>query len=489
MRVYGYARRSRHDDDTSSIEKQEQIIRDYATRHDLELVDIAVDRSASATKTRLDRPGLIEAREAISAGVADAILCWRLDRVARSVVDFSRIVEDGTQVISATEPLDTTSPMGWAMIQIIQVFAELESGTTGVRAKGTKAYLKSLGRWGGGPRPYGYRPVKAPDGIGKVLVVVEEEAAVIRRIFSDLLDGASVNGLARTLNTEGVPTPSARRINERGALVLSAEWSPWQPASILNIARALHVSGYLTEGTGDGSRTRRAVIGADGAPVRAWERIVSDDVAEAVRTKVTPEALDAVRSQATKDGRRAPKRMLEGLVFCTCGKRLIRRTRKGVAYYGCKGVAEGSHILADAEKVEAEAESQFLASFSGVEVVESIVNVPVSAAVQEIDIALAAASAQISGTTTADLPGLFTRIAELTAERERLEQSADQVTTKRTFTPYGEAWASWSVDEKREHMALVGVEVRIRPAARRGAWDPTRVRLSAGHDYLAGQLD
>ncbi|KRF16121.1 hypothetical protein ASH02_05865 [Nocardioides sp. Soil796] len=461
-------------DDSTSLAKQRQIIERAAESRGWALVGIAEDEDVSATKSRLNRPGLTEARDAIASGKADAVLCWRLDRVARSVVDMGQLLDEGIEIVSATEPLDTTSPMGRAMVQIIQVFAELESSTTGERARATKAYLRSMRRWGGGPRPYGYRPEPSPDGVGKVLRVDEDEAAVIRRIFSDLLEGVPANRLARTLNAEGVPTATGRE---------------WKPASVLNIARALHVSGYLTERVAEGSRSRRPVVDESGSPVIAWTPLVDAATADAVRALVTSEALDEARSAATKAGLEGPRSLLYGLAFCPCGEALIRRVRKGTAYYGCRGIGEGSHVLVDAEKVDAEAVTQFLASFSGVEVVERVVEVSVSEALAEIETALAAASAETTSTATADLPTLFERIAALSAEKDRLTASEDRVTTRRTHTAYGEAWEGWTVEERREHMAALGVRVDVLPARRRGAWDPERVRVEADADYLTGQTD
>ncbi|WP_340538289.1 recombinase family protein [Nocardioides sp. GXZ039] len=477
MKVVGYVRISRAMEDSTSIAKQREVLESTARARGWTLVGTEVDEDVSATKSRLDREGLTSARARIARGEADALLCWRLDRVARSVVDMGALLDEGLQVISATEPLDTTTPMGRAMVEILQVFAALESATTGERLKATKAFLKSQRRWSGGPRPYGYRPVKATDGIGKVLEVVPEEAAVVRRIHADLLAGVSVNGLARALNAEGIPTSTG---------------GTWKAPSVLNLARALHVSGFLTEAVLDGhgkpTRERRPVLGEDCSPVRAWEPLVDDDVAAQVRALFTREARDAARSAATKAGLEAPKRLLEGLVVCPCGERLIRRNRRGVAFYGCRGLGEGSHVLVDAEKTEEEAARQFLQSFSGVEVVERLVNVSVTAALAEVDVALTAATAGITRTGTADLPALFARIADLTAERERLQKSDRQVITKRTFTAYGDAWASWTDDEKRAHMADLGVTVTVRPAKRRGTWDPARVRLDAEVDYLVGQI-
>jgi len=482
MRVVGYARLSRASEDSTSIAKQRQILKQTATARGWDLVGIEVDEDVSATKSRLDRPGLTRARQTIADGLADALLCWRLDRVARSVVDMGTLLDEGLQIVSATEPLDTTSAMGRAMVEVLQVFAALESRTTGERARATKAFLKSRRRWGGGPRPYGYTPVPAEDGVGKVLVVDENERAVVRRIFEALDSGASVNGLARALNADGVSTPTGR--------------GTWLPASVLNIARALHVSGYLTEAARLDAkgrpigRDRRPVLDEDGEPVRPWEPLVDDDLAQRVRARVTTEALDQARSAATKAGREgANRRLLSGLAYCPCGERLLVRTRKGGTFYGCRGLAEGSHVLADAEKVDAVAERLFLGSFSGTAVVETLATVSVSGEIAEVERLLAVATGEINRTSTSDLPALFARIAELTAERERLQATDRRVTTRRTTTPYGEAWASWTTEERREHMATLGVTVTIAPAQRRGAWDDSRVRLFTDADYLAGQFD
>ncbi|GAA3651420.1 hypothetical protein GCM10022237_09050 [Nocardioides ginsengisoli] len=483
MRVVGYARLSRASEDSTSIEKQHEILTKTAEARGWTLVGIETDGDVSATKSRLDRPGLTAARDAVASGLADALLCWRLDRVARSVVDMGTLLDEGLQIVSATEPLDTTTPMGRAMVEVLQVFAALESRTTGERARATKAFLKSRRRWGGGPRPYGYTPVPAEDGVGKVLVVNEAERAVVRRIFEALDSGASVNGLARALNADGVSTPTSR--------------GTWLPASVLNLARALHVSGYLTEAARldergrPVGRERRPVLDEDGEPVRPWEPLLADDLAERVRARVTREALDEARSAATKAGREgANRRLLSGLAYCPCGERLLVRSRRGGTFYGCRGLAEGSHVLADAEKVDEVAERLFLGSFSGTAVVETVATVSVSDEVAEIDRHLAAATGEITRTSTADLPVLFARIADLTAEKERLEASSAKVTTRTTTTPYGEAWDGWTVAERREHLSALGVRVDVRPARQRGAWDDSRVVLDVpGADYLAGQLD
>lgn len=45
------------------------------------------------------------------------------------------------------------------------------------------------------------------------------------------------------------------------------------------------------------------------------------------------------------------------------------------------------------------------------------------------------------------------------------------------------------MEERRSHLEILGAEVTIRAASRRGAWDPSRVVVSGELDYLAGQTD
>lgn len=483
MRVVGYARLSRASEESTSIAKQEEIITRAAESKGWDLVGIEVDEDASATKTRLDRPGLTEARRRIAEGEADALLCWRLDRVARSVVDMGTLLDEGLQIVSASEPLDTTTPMGRAMVEVLQVFAGLESATTGERSRATKAYLKSHGRWGGGPRPYGFEPLRASDGRGKVLRVVEEEAVVVRRIFEALDAGEGPYAVARALNADGVPTSTGR--------------GGWEPSTVLNLARAWHVSGFLSEGVRVPdphkpgktitTRDRRPVLGADGEPVRAWVPLVPDDLAERVRARVTTEALDEARSAATKRGLAGEtRRLLSGLAVCRCGERLLVKTRKGRAFYGCRGVRPGSHVLADAERVEGEAERQALALWGSFRVTDVVVEkTPIAAALSEVERDLAMLGAEIVR-PGADVAALSARISALSEERARLEGSGDRVTRQTRSETYAEAWDQWSIDERREHLEVLGATVTVREAARRGAWDPTRVVLSGEHDYMRG---
>src|SRR5690242_5321451 len=90
-RVVGYVRLSRAGNG-HGLDAQRRTIAEYCRRHDWELIAVEADESASGRSTRR-RPGLARAVEFCAAGRADAILSSRVDRLARSSLDFARLIE------------------------------------------------------------------------------------------------------------------------------------------------------------------------------------------------------------------------------------------------------------------------------------------------------------------------------------------------------------------------------------------------------------
>ena len=90
---------------------------------------------ASGAKT--DRPGLAEALAHVRKG--DILIVWKLDRLGRSVRDLIHLLDDfkdrGVKFRSLTEAIDTDTPTGRAMWQMIGVLAELERSLIGERTR------------------------------------------------------------------------------------------------------------------------------------------------------------------------------------------------------------------------------------------------------------------------------------------------------------------------------------------------------------------
>jgi len=102
--------------------------------------------------------------------------------LSRKVRDLAQIVDDLTKYEvtfkSVTEPFDTGTAAGKMMLQMLGVFAEFEHATIVERTKVGMEKKAKGGTWVGGVVPYGYG--LDPE---KGLVICEEEAAIVRKMF------------------------------------------------------------------------------------------------------------------------------------------------------------------------------------------------------------------------------------------------------------------------------------------------------------------
>ena len=160
----------------------------------------------------LDRPALIRMLADARAGRFDLLLVYRVDRLSRKLSDLAPMVEGlvkiGVAFRSVSESFDTASPSGRAMMQLLGVFGELERETIIERTKMGMEKKARTGVWVGGTVPYGYRIRDDKKGI----VVYEDEALVIRRIFTAYAEGKDgVQTLRDQLTAMGVRKRSGKR--------------------------------------------------------------------------------------------------------------------------------------------------------------------------------------------------------------------------------------------------------------------------------------
>ncbi|MXO72852.1 recombinase family protein [Altererythrobacter buctensis] len=150
----------------------------------------------------LERPGLKRLLADVAAGKVQVIVLYKIDRLTRSLADFSRIVDvldkAGASFVSVTQSFNTTTSMGRLMLNVLLSFAQFEREVTGERIRDKIAASKAKGMWMGGAVPLGYQVQE------RKLVIDEEEAATVRHIFSryaalgsggDLLDELRLCGI------------------------------------------------------------------------------------------------------------------------------------------------------------------------------------------------------------------------------------------------------------------------------------------------------
>jgi site-specific DNA recombinase len=129
----------------------------------------------------LKRPALEMLMQDIHGGKVDIIVVYKIDRLTRSLMDFSKIMDvlDAAEASFAavTQHFNTTTSMGRLTLNVLLSFAQFEREVTGERIRDKIGASRRKGMWMGGARPLGY------DNVDKKLVVNEKESNIVRLIF------------------------------------------------------------------------------------------------------------------------------------------------------------------------------------------------------------------------------------------------------------------------------------------------------------------
>lgn len=324
MRAAVYCRISRDPDRDGEqgrgVARQRADCVDLVDREGWELVDVYVDNDTSAYDGG-PRPAWRRLLEACVEGRVDVVVAWRDDRLWRDVVEERQVsallAEEGVQRIAFTSgrtynPADVDDRLTSGLHALV---AEHESAVKAVRVRRALEQRAAEGKHPGGPAPYGYRlPGGGEVATGRVpaggMVVVEEEAAVVREVVRRTLAGEPLAGVARDLQ--------ARQ-------VAGAAWSGTRLREMVDNPV---YAGLL--------RFRGDVVGEG-----RWEPIISRAQHEAAAAMV--------------DGRRtgsgAPAtRLLTGFLRCyQCGEGMRGTTRRGTRRYKCRASAGcgGPSVSAD----------------------------------------------------------------------------------------------------------------------------------------------
>jgi site-specific DNA recombinase len=176
-----------------------------------------------------ERPALQQALSDARLGLYDILLVYRVDRFARSLKVLVGLLEEldtiGVAFRSATEPIDTSTPTGRMLIQLLGVFAEFERATIIDRVVAGMERKAAQGGWPGGTVPYGLRLDDDHH-----LAIEPSEFPIVERIFTRYgIERAGATTIAAELNNDGHRTRTGRR---------------WSAKVVLGIVRN---RGYLGE--------------------------------------------------------------------------------------------------------------------------------------------------------------------------------------------------------------------------------------------------
>lgn len=207
-RAYGYVRVSTEEQAEKglSLRVQRARIRAYAKAKGLELEDIFADEGISGSS--LGRKGVQKLLERIQTQECETVIVYKLSRLSRRTKDVLFLVEElfikgNTHLISISESIDTSTPMGRFFLTIMGALAQMERELISERTKAALDFKKEQGERLGSA-PYGYKP--STRGNKRKLVQDKSEIKVVRRVFKMHKKGMSLRAIAGKLNEDGVPT-------------------------------------------------------------------------------------------------------------------------------------------------------------------------------------------------------------------------------------------------------------------------------------------
>lgn len=304
-----------------SIDAQEALARERCEREGWKLTAIYTDVMSGTRDKRPDFQRLLADAE---GRAFDVLLVYRTDRLARSTLKLLQVVAElgdrGVGLVSLTEPLDLTTPMGKAMFQITATFAELESANTGARVRDAMRHRAATTGKHIGPTPDGY--IREADG---TLVPCPTRAPIILEAFTLYANGGTARSTCDTLNARGY----------RGRM-----GGPWRSGTLIPILKNPIYKGALTYGRHEVRKNSKGVKQRTLKNAAAW--VTVEDAHPAI---VPADLFDAVQSRL-KDRAAVHPRQLHGqaknpwsgLLRCgLCGGAMSYDThqKSGWAYFRC----------------------------------------------------------------------------------------------------------------------------------------------------------
>ncbi len=338
-----YARLSKEDiynakEESESIKNQIAILTDYANSQKLKIYDTYIDDGI--TGTTMERPDFIRLIDDINADNVNMVITTDMSRLTRNIIDSGtlfdlRFPENDVRYIAIYDGIDTHSGTSNndMMILIKSFFNELHARDTSNKVCEVKHSKQQKGLFIGGKAPYGYK--KSPTQ-KNVIVIDENVADIVRRIFSLAAEGISCRQIAMTLNEENIPTPAQyARLNIKTDSPFSGKWSSERIGEMLK--NEVYIGNMVQGRVKKASYKSKKIIKI---PREEWT--VVENTHEAIIDKKTFEKANELIQSRTRTRHRTYDYPLKGLVTCKeCGYPLATIKRKlagnkDVLYFVCR---------------------------------------------------------------------------------------------------------------------------------------------------------
>ena len=245
-----YLRLSRDDereDESQSISNQRDYIMNYIIRNNLMLIDEYVDDGVSGTQ--FDRDGFERLISDIENGRINMVITKDTSRLGRNIsqslyYSTEYFQEKNVRYVALTDGVDTfDKSQNTDMLMFKAFYNEMYVKDISTKIKATLNSQKRNGKFMGGIAPFGYQRNLPYDK--HELIIDEEQAEIVKRIFNMFINGKGVKKIANILTDENIPIPSIQKNLNRG--VKSSVYGVWQETTISDILTNPTYKGDLTQ--------------------------------------------------------------------------------------------------------------------------------------------------------------------------------------------------------------------------------------------------
>ena len=184
-----YTRKSYYTDTSDSVKMQLEACREYIDRVFDEIDTVTPYEDDGYVRSDIDRPAMNQLREDVADGLLDCVVIYRIDRVCSDMMDFCTfytfLKERGVKFVTVKDGIDTTTPIGEAMMYLAVIFSGLEIGNDAIRIRDNLNHLAARGFWCGGQPPIGYdiQEIDLGGKKHKTIVTNEEELAYKKELI------------------------------------------------------------------------------------------------------------------------------------------------------------------------------------------------------------------------------------------------------------------------------------------------------------------
>ena len=327
-----YLRRSLLDKDSLSIDMQLNYCKQKLQPN--EEYEIFEDNGFSGKS--LERPAIKRLLDNLNK--YNKIIVYKLDRCSRNLLDFSNLLDklqkNNVEFVSATESLDTTTPTGRAMVNIVATFAQLERETIAERVRNN--YYQRLkdgtGRFLGGTLQYGFanKNIIIDNKKVPILVYKEESIPIIKEVFTNYAyTQMSLGEIAKHLNNRGITSTQEKKWDSnKVSRLLKNPLYVKANADIYNYYSNLEIINPIEDFVG----VNACNIYKNKLALTYHEGIIDADVWLKAQYKLKN------NKQIAPNKRKSSLSWLSTLLKCQCGRKIsVKKNSVGKLYGSCNG--------------------------------------------------------------------------------------------------------------------------------------------------------